>query len=97
MRYVCLGGEINQVVMQLVHHHQPEVFPALLEGGPIEFTQHRFHTGCIMVAVEGESCCSPLHHYELMDGFVGRWVPYSGTVFHKWSDEGFVGGCFQVR
>ena len=47
---------MNQVVMQLVHHHQPEVFPALLEGRAIEFTQHRFHTGCIMVAVEGESC-----------------------------------------
>ena len=48
---------MNQVVMQLVHH-QPEVSPALLEGGPIEFTQQTImYFYCLISAVFAFCVC----------------------------------------
>ena len=44
-------SECHQVVVELVQHHESEVFSALLECGPVKLLEHESHARSVLVII----------------------------------------------
>ena len=48
-------------------------------------TDHLSDTADVMPAITGVSGCSALDYIELVNIFLGVWVPYRRSIFQMWS------------
>ena len=85
--------DVDQVVMDLVHHHQAAVESTILERWPVESAHHICHATGAVVISNNESSSTALDLFNLLDISVSVGIPSWGSEFNSWPDVSVV-GCF---
>ena len=78
-------GVAHRGMRNLIHHTQAHVTSPRGERLPAQVTDHLSDTADVMPAITGVSGCSALDYIELVNIFLGVWVPYRRSIFQMWS------------
>ena len=90
---VVFSFDVDQVVMDLVHHHQAAVESTILERWPFEDVHHIcYATGAVVIS-HNESSSTALDLFDLLNISLSVGVPSCSSKFNSWPNISVV-SCF---
>ena len=81
---VVFSFDVDQVVMNLVHHHQAAVESTILERWPFEGVHHICHATGAVVISHNESSSTTLDLSDLLNISLSVGIPSCGSKFNSW-------------